>query len=136
METLESMRLSIERKFKESLDPDEVLDAINDAITSLWCSLVDANIGDYISQKPDKLQDDGDVIPFEEIASSVEFIRCYALAPLTFSIHEYEQASAYEAKAEKKRSEIILEVLHASPRQTHVARFDSSKSARRFPRVI
>jgi hypothetical protein len=130
METLESMRLSLERKFKEGLDPEEALDAINEAIASLWRALVDANIGDYISQKPDNLVDDEDVLPFSEIASAPEFIRCYALSTIALSVDEFDQAAAYKSRADDKRSDIILEVLHASPRQTHVKRFDPNRSAR------
>ncbi len=135
-ETVESMIASMQRYLKEPIDEDLAKDVLNDAVASLWGSLVDANIGDYISQQPLKLTATGDPIPFDEFAAAVEFIRCYSMAPLCVSIHEHDQAAIWEAKAEKKRSAAILEVLHKSPRQTHVTRFDPTKSVSRNPRII
>jgi hypothetical protein len=135
-ETVESMRAMIERAMKEPVDEDDALDAINDAVNSLWQSIVDANIGDFISRAPEKLTADADPIPFDEFNNSTEFIKDYAISQLFIPLHEWDQVKVWETKAARKRSELILEVLHKSPRQERVTAYNPRQSARHNTRII
>ena len=123
MATMESMRASLERWILEPVDSDMATESINDAIQSLWKSLIEANVGDYISRQPERLTEDESLIPFDEISASEEFIRWYALSQICIPIREYDQAKIWAEKAEGKRREVILEVLQKSPRQESITAY-------------
>jgi hypothetical protein len=133
---LETMRASLARWLLEPVDDDMANEAINDAIQSLWQSIRQANIGDYLSLQPARLVDNEDIIPFDDIAASVEFIRCYALAPLSLAIHENDQAIAWESKAEKKRAEVLLEILQKSKRQESIKPYQPLNAVTDKNRII
>jgi hypothetical protein len=94
-------------------------DAINEAIQSLWNSLVTADAGQYLSRQPDTLLNDSDPIPFDDL-TCMEFLKCYALAPLSIANKAFDDATAWQGRAELKRTEVIMEVLQKSIRQENL----------------
>jgi hypothetical protein len=141
-QTLAGLRAKLEKWLREPVDPDLANDAINDAVKSLWGSLVQANVGEYVSRQPADLLNDDDPIPFDEI-ECLEFLKYYALAPLALSIHETDQAIGWERKAEGEsprpsipgglRQAAILEVLAKSRRQERISQFNAVGDPYRGP---
>lgn len=123
MKTLEGMRADIGRWVRESVSEEIANSAINDAIMSLWQSLILANVGSYISRKPTVLTDDDELIPFDELGA-LQFITYWSVHLLLLSVYEFDAAKAWESKAETARTQALQEVLQSSRREEKIEFYD------------
>lgn len=126
--TLEEMRAQVQNALHEPVDEDECNGNINGAIRSLWGSLILVNPGEYLSRQPVKLTDNADILPFDEIANSEEFIQHYALTHMTLSVYEYQSSDAWERHAEEMRLACQLEVKQKMPQQNTIKPYQPSGS--------
>jgi hypothetical protein len=126
MATLEEMRAKVQQKFKEPIDVDETNDNINEAIGSLWASLILVNPGEYLARRPVKLSDDDAILPYDEIISSEGFIEHYCLTHAALAVYEYDSSSAWEKHSEELRMAAIMEAKANMPRQTNITPYRPS----------
>jgi len=117
------MKADVIRWVREPVSDELATDAINDAIESLWQSLILANVGSYLSRKPERLTVDGEEIPFEELGC-LAFIRYWAISLLLLSVFEFDAAEHWRDRAEQARLQALQEVLQASRREESVEYYD------------
>jgi hypothetical protein len=129
-ETLGSIRAKIIRKMKETPDVDSATDAINFGVVSLWHTLIQANVGEYVNRQPVALTLDSDYVPYDE-PSAEEFLVNYALGSLRNDVHEYDQSDRNYTQAERLRAYVISETVLKTPRQTDIEPFDIYAKRRR-----
>jgi hypothetical protein len=122
------MRAEIIRWVKGRVSVEIGNDAINDAIESLWQSLILANVGTYLAQKPARLAEDTDLIPFEELSCG-RFIKEWAIHLLLLSVFEFDASQVWEGKAEKSRLQALQEVLQSSRREESIEPYSAYKTS-------
>jgi hypothetical protein len=127
---LSDLRTAVTAWLNEPCDNSRIDNAVNDSIIELWQNLIQADPGKYLSQKPDKLTDPTDIMPFEELGAE-PFIEHAAVGHIYLSWYEYDAAAAWDAKArgtgdlsEGHLGKIIMQVLAEMDRPESIEAFN------------
>lgn len=114
----------VDGKLNETPDATKRNAAINGAVMSLWKKLCEVDPETYLSQKPETLALDADIVPFEDLEPN-DFIECASASELYGGLYEYDAAGYWDGKAREALHEILVLAVRNMKRQDKVTYYQA-----------
>jgi len=118
--TFAELQALVDAKLNETPDSTKRNDAINDAVESLWKELCKVDPEKYLSEKPDTLTLDADVVPFDDLGAE-GYLKYAAVSELYGGIYEWDAAAYWDSRSKDKLAGIINFVIRSMKRQKSVS---------------